>query len=631
MEDLFLDIDNREDQYAELFQGIVEATRFMRDRKGKWAFFILTDGINTNDPANYQVYWPYDRDDVQYFLKQLNLNTYVLPIGIGASPDTSLLRQMVRASGNPTDTFAINSLPRGLRQQIARKVAIKYNNIVRCYPEDPQFKYEEPRTYSAHWIGRPQDAQDSTTFVLRTVTKTLGKVLDEMSWLERWAFGLVGVLGILGAMVFTVPWLERLNFRKRYVRPYQSVQGRIQRDPVTRDELADGQLVVTKCPRQTTSLESWEFVGSKCPNYPKCLDHVSPCDGAGAPSGQEQFFSGKGVFRRLNWIWFGMVGGFLGWTIFALTNVLASSWYNGFLLRFWGERFGAGDRSGQALDAHIQTLTNDTLLGAAFGTGICFMLAWIQERSQPRKLSWLRILIPTVFGLLVSSLVFLFGFFMQYKGWVSSLFISGLISWLLFGLAIGMVLSMRSTLSLKRGIVGGVFAALLGYAVYALGNTLTDYDFAAVKLISFIVLGGLLGFMLVTVVSRPDDFELEYLSPEPFRQVNPISKWLKNGVDIFIGRESGNYVYVKWEDEAVQPYHARLFYDKGLVYIEPLAETLVNGKILPTQANTPLQNGDVIQLGRESNTRMRYREKHRADNNGQPRQTAGGGGFRINT
>ena len=78
------------------------------------------------------------------------------------------------------------------------------------------------------------------------------------------------------------------------------------------------ELVVVKCPRQLTTLATWEYVKNQCPNYPRCLDFQTPCDGAGAPTDRDKFFSGKGMFRRLNWVWFGMVGGFIGWSLFAL-------------------------------------------------------------------------------------------------------------------------------------------------------------------------------------------------------------------------------------------------------------------------------------------------------------------------
>jgi len=626
------ELDSRTDLYAELYRGIAEATRFMRDRRGKWVLFLLTDGKNTENSARYDTYWPYDVSDVQYFLKNLSHSTYVAPIGIGPAPDTGFLRLVVAASYNTNDTCAVGTLPPGLRERIARKMDIQYNNIIRCYPtKDQIFRYKEPRKYAVYWLGRTDGGPDSVSLRFESPKATLanphklGNVFEPLDWLQRWGIGLVGVLFALFAMQTTVPWLSKRNFRKNFVKPYRSEAGRIQRDPVTGDVFQEGQLVVVQCSRQTTALESWEYVGNKCPNYPKCLDNINPCDGAGAPLGSEKFFSSKGSFRRLNWLWFGMVGGLIGWSAFALLKVVASGWYNNLLVQFWSSNFGTGTHT----DADIQTLTDETLLGATFGAGLCFMLAWAEERGQPRKISWLRIILRTVFGTIASLFVFLLGFFLQYKGWIENLFVSGLVTWLLFGLVIGAVLTMRSAITMKRGVLGGLGAAVVGYAVYALSSAYPD-DPATVKLLSFILLGGLLGLLLVTVVSRADDFELEYVSPEQFRQVNPISKWLKNGIEIFIGRESGNYVYVKWDDEAVQPYHARLFYEKGMVYIEPLAETLLNGKLLPLRTNTALQNGDLLQLGRQSNTRMRYREKRRADGGGMPPPANGGSGFRIN-
>jgi hypothetical protein len=625
-------LDGRPDQYAQLYRGIVQATRFMRERSGKWVLFVFTDGQNRENPAWGDIYWPYELSDLNYFLKNLSHNTYVAPIGIGSTPDTAFLRFLSAASYNPNDTCAVNALPPGLRERVVRRMDILYNNIVRCRPSaDPVFRYKEPRRYAVYWHwARQVGLPDSVTYVFQDPLATqsnpheLGEVFEPLDWLSRWGGGVVGVLFALFAMQITMPWISKRNFRKKFVKPYRSEAGRIQRDPVTGDVFQEGQLVVVQCARQTTSLESWEYVGNKCPNYPKCLDNVNPCDGAGAPLGNEKFFSSKGSFRRLNWLWFGMVGGLIGWSAFALLRVLASEWYNGLLLSFWGSNFGVGNHT----DADIKTLTDETLLGATFGAGLCFMLSWAEERGQPRKISWLRIILRTVFGGVASLFVFMLGFFLQYKGWIENLFFSGLVTWLLFGLVVGAVLTMRSAITLKRGILGGLAAAVAGYAVYALGNAFPD-DPATVKLISFILLGGLLGLLLVTVVSRADDFELEYVSPEQFRQINPISKWLKNGIEIFIGRESGNYVYVKWDDEAVQPYHARLFYDKGTVYIEPLAETLLNGKMLPLRANTALRHGDLLQLGRQSNTRMRYREKRRSGNFTLP-PANGGGGFRIN-
>jgi predicted component of type VI protein secretion system len=137
-------------------------------------------------------------------------------------------------------------------------------------------------------------------------------------------------------------------------------------------------------------------------------------------------------------------------------------------------------------------------------------------------------------------------------------------------------------------------------------------DYVLAKLISLILLGALLGSILVTVISAMEDFEMEYISPEKFQSVVPISKWLKSGTEVTIGTDSSNYVYVKWDDGAAQPQHAKLLYENGAVFIVPFADTLVRGQPIPLNRKTALQNGDVIQLGRDSITRMRYKEKRTA-------------------
>lgn len=599
------ELESRPDTCAELHRALVEATRFTRKNKGKWVIFILSDGHNKDNAAEFATQIPYTRDDVvKRFMPALSVGAFVIPIGIGANPDTDFFRDIVRATGNSADTFAVNTIPTGLRRLLGRRVDIRYNNIVSLYLGDRPIFRGEKRIYEGKWMGGPIGHKDSR-YTLSEGTpsnpKNPSKALTGLDWLFNGLAGLGIVGGALGLIATALPFLSRRNFYKKYVRRYHKEPGVTKFDPVTRDELTEGEWVVTKCSRLTTTLASWEFSKNKCPNYPRCLDNmVDRCDGHGAPSGNEKLLSGN---RPLNWVWFGMVGGLIAWTLFALLKNFGAGAYNTLLLHFSGV--------GGLNDQTIANLADDTLLGAAFGAGICFTLSWAEERSQTRNLSWWRIALRTFLGALLSLLVFFFGFYLQNQGIIAHLGLSGLVTWLLFGLVIGSVLSVESSVGLGRGLLGGLLAALFAYGLYALFNAMGNTDFGLAKLFSFILLGGVLGYTLVSVITRLEDFELEYVSPELFRQINPISKWLRRGIDISVGRESGNYVYVKWDDEAVQPVHARLYYDKGAVFIEPLAETLVNGKILPLNTGTPLRNNDLIQYGRTSITRMRYREKRR--------------------
>ena len=181
-----------------------------------------------------------------------------------------------------------------------------------------------------------------------------------------------------------------------------------------------------------------------------------------------------------------------------------------------------------------------------------------------------------------------------------------------------------SSIILSRGLLGGLLAALAAFLIYQIIAYLFK-DYIGAKLISLMVLGGILGSILVTVITALEDFELEYISPQRFKNTVPISKWLKSGIDIFIGTDSGCYVYIKWNDDAVQPQHGRLLYENGAVYIQPLAETMVNGVIIPHNRKMALQNGDIIQLGRASQTRMRYKEKRKDRRPGGPQRRSSNG------
>ncbi|MBN8682929.1 MAG: FHA domain-containing protein [Chitinophagales bacterium] len=593
------------DSFSDLHGALVKAAQFAAVSREKCAIFLFSSGQNNYNPANYINRAPYSSSDVLEFYAKLNSNTGIYTVGVGNNIQDSLLIALPKITANKTDTFTIASIPSNINTQLGQNDEILYNNIFYIKTANPVYR-TEPRAYEAQWIAGPRDHKNTRkefNFGSFSSPFTLCGQESNFDWLIRWLLGLGIVGGLLGIFAIAIPTLDKRNFYKKYVVSYKKQAGITHIDPITQDPITEGESVVIKCNRQICTVSTWEFVKNQCPNYPRCLDFNPPCDGAGAPSDRDKFFSGKGGFRRLNWLWFGMVGGLIGWSIFALFKVFGLSWYNNLIFKLL-----RGLNSIQQ-ENNISTLADDTILGITFGAGVCFTLSWVEERSQPRKISWLRIAMRTVFGILISFLIFFAGFYLRSQAIVSNEILAAFITWFVFGLGIGIVLSLESSISIWRGMLGGIIAAVLAFLILLLFNT----NFGIAKLISLVLMGGALGFTLVTVITRLEDFELEYISPEAYRQTNPISKWLKNGMDIFIGREPGNYVYVKWEDAAVAPFHARLFYDRGIVYIEPLSETMINGKLIPLKTNTPLQNGDLIQLGRNSISRMRYKEKRNAN------------------
>ncbi len=76
-----------------------------------------------------------------------------------------------------------------------------------------------------------------------------------------------------------------------------------------------------------------------------------------------------------------------------------------------------------------------------------------------------------------------------------------------------------------------------------------------------------------------------------------------------IGNQQGSYIYIKWPDHAVLPKHATLYYEKNAVFLLPIGDILLNGEVIGKSNKVKLKNGDIIKLGRDGETQLRYKEK----------------------
>ena len=396
---------------------------------------------------------------------------------------------------------------------------------------------------------------------------------QQFSWLDIMVLGLMIVSVLLLIMSESIPLYKKLVFRTKYVKPYYKVKtpGIQKHDPMSGDAFRDDELVVVRC-RTMTSLETWTFQKHQCMYYPDCMYASNPCRDGESFTAYDRFFSQKGVYRKLNWLWLGSLGG-----VFAGLIWIA--------VKGWG---------------NINLATS--LLGMALGLGLTMGLAWAEERGQGRELSWVRILLRSLAGAAVGGLLFLVASFFPESYGVQ------LLIWSLFGAALGFVLSLNSSILALRGVLAGLVGSLVGFNIYY-GLLLWLKNDSLAIVISLICFGAIMAIIMVTVINRLEDFELEVLSPPGSQRTFPISKWLKQQIDIFIGSDLNNYVPVKWNDDEAQPQHIRLSYDQERVYIEPLAETLLNGRRVPNNKKIPLNDGDVLQLGRSSISRMQYHER----------------------
>jgi len=600
---------------TDLYRATLENIKWLEeDSTEKKILIILTDGRNDIErnpyykpPTNLK---PITEDEIFAEIAKLDSSFLLYPIGLSKEADAVFLQKIANSTLSPNDKYKFAEKVEQVETIFKGVVSgLMSNYTILVKPQNPIFRGEE-RILRVSLPNRP-DLVASKRYSIGSPTNIVDlRPKDPTDWPSIAMLGLLLTGGLLAVLSITIPYVRVREFRRKYVRPYAEVKiPRVtKRDPVTNLAFEDDEMVVVKC-KTMCSLESWQYNDNQCPNYPACknVSH-QPCREGQGQTGNARFFSQKGVYKKLNWLWFGAIGGWVAWGILAIfKNLNLSFIHKGFA--------AAIDTLGITTDIDIEAFTYDILTGFSLGLGLALTLSLVEEFGQSRKRSYLRVFARALLTGAISLFAF-FGGYLIFKELIKVPYLGGLASWSLFGLTLGFVLSFRASIDTFRAILGGLIASIIAYNIYVGINSFSSQDFEMSKMLSFLCLGGVLGFIIVTVVSRLEDFMLEYISPSRYSRVNPISKWLKTGMDIFIGTDSSCYVFIKWTDPAVESRHAKLSYDHDSVYIEPLAETLVNNVEIPLNKATKLQDGDIIQLGKESVSRMRYIEKrnHKATN-----------------
>ncbi len=600
----------------DLYRALKVKTEELRLEEGKRVIILVTDG--KNDISRNPIYqgsdgiMPISEAEIMSMVSELDSQFHIFSVGVGTDVDMALLNNIKEATPSKVDDSRFAPQPVNIEEHLMYIVqGLTSNYIFKLVPGNPIYSGEQRQLFVELLTGHEARGEKMYGFGSSTNPRDLRRVEPPRStdWLFDFLGGILSITGLFVLFSLGVPIYKDYLFRKEYVHPYGKIKkaGVTKRDPVTGDAFDDHENVVNKC-EHMISYASWKYNRNKCVYYPDdCTDGVANVD-------TEQFFSQQGLYKNLNWIWFGTMGGLLAWTSWAILSNIQQLYITLDQMIF---KTLTTENMAKLLNdfgiytdvtSNTMTLVQDTVTGVAMGAGLAFALCWVDERGQSYKLSWGRIFMKTILGAVASGLVFLIGFVINYA-FFRHAFFQGLATWIFFGLLLGFIVSVASGISTKRALVGGILASTAGYLTYY-SVSLWYPNQPTVRMFSYILMGGLMGIVMVSVVTRAEDFELEYIAPQKFRRVNPISKWLKSGIEIYIGTDSSNYVFVKWTDPAVQPKHAKLSYKGGQVFITPYAETLVNGNVIKQGDPHLLNNGDVIQPGRQSATKMLYREKY---------------------
>jgi hypothetical protein len=588
------------DTQPHLYGALIKVLNDLADRQNKQMLFVFSRGVNVSPDYSDRPRLPPRAEDVYAAARSLGERLYLFTVsssrseqGGAAGAEEGFMRKLPGYTPQSDDGHAVGQLPRGVAEIFSNDRRLLSTHVALVRTQDRRFT-GRLRKYVVKDITAKEEFEIEDRFTTYNDPFLLGEEVGAKAWYIPTLTGILLVGFLLAIFYAVIPRLRQQRFLRKSVAPYVARPGRQILDPLTREPIQPGEPVVNVC-SMVVPLNTWRDCGHQCPHYPGCTSNNLQCDGAGQGQSSD-FFALTGSNRLLNWIWFGTLGGLVGWLLYAG------------LVGFGSEYISAVASESLAGMKNGEALVRDAILGACFGMGLTLLLANIEERSQSRRLSWGRILLRTLLGGLVATAAFGLGFFLQQHGNIGSPVLAAAISWVVFGLGLGLVLSINSSIDLKRGVLGGLLAGVAGFLIYWLVGELFDASLFG-KMISLLAAGGLLGLVLDTVVKLAESYEMEYVTPANYRRNVPLSKWLKSNWDIMIGSQPGSQVYIKWADEEVLPEHAILKLDGGRVFIIPHGETLINGRIINGQKRTQLESGDTIQLGRRGTTQMRFWER----------------------
>lgn len=449
--------------------------------------------------------------------------------------------------------------------------------IIQVLTQSAENTHKERRLYRASWM---ENGKEIAFFETEVAWPARGINLRETySFLDLFVLGLTLAAIVLLILSELIPWWKTYRFRKEHVKPYGLVKDEGVQDnhPISGRPIQKEDLVVRYCDRTycRVPLEVWKKRGYQCMHYPL------QCEG-NPRLGNRQFFKQIDFFRQLNWLWFGLLGGVVAWSAVYLLEKAFS----------------------EASD-----MWQNVALGVGLGFGLTLMLSWVEDRGQSRELSLLRIVLRTVVGALASGLIFLFGYFLE--KWIGFNWVAQPLIWLLFSTALGAVLSVSSSIILKRGLISGLIAGSISAILYGVFLVLVD-DTQLARLLAFSILGAIMGYGIIQVVKRLQEIRMEVLSPSERSGISiDLDKWLQAGEKVVIGNHMENKIRVKWVDEFAKVRHAEMRMENQEVRIQPLAdaELWINGEPVKAGKTYILKGGEHIQLARNSRTVFRYMQK----------------------
>ena len=578
-------------------------------RQGRKILIVLTDGKDDHlDIPGYENRGVNPTKD-WVFSNIRNEEVEIYTIGLGDDVDDEFLTRVSSINSGANGRY-YSSDGQGLQlrhiyEEISKKIKGKFNVSLKLVPGDVyagenreltvKFLREQRKPLIANYEFTAGNWSNKIVILDKAPHEEVTKSYLLPLLL---GFGIVALFIFIAAFLF--PLVRNRIFKSRYVTAYKAIPDVFVTCNYCAMEIQEGDEIVQKC-EHTIHYDCWKHNGNKCTEYPlRCKDgHYESVT-------FKDFFSQNGIGAYLSWASFGAIAMILAWLLYEIllgTETGHTEMVRSMMTMFYDNDEEIALQLTNYDEPSMRGLLQGMMLAGAFG---------LAEEMKHFHLSRsiMRILFKTALGAACGFALFFFSTPLALS--LGSPILTGLLQYFIFGVGIGASLSIGSGIQLRNGLIGGAIASFIAYWV-ALGISAIPFiskSPESARLIEFLFIGGIMGGMISVVVSLLENFYLEIENGKHAGRKLPVSKWLKEGLQVHIGREIHNNVVLDWET-AIGGTHAEMSHVKAneTTSIRSLDDnfvTEVNGRIIPTGQDYKLKNGDIITIG---GTHLRYEEK----------------------
>ena len=584
---------------------------------------VLTDG--ENDVSDIEKYKNPDEFREITRPKLLNLiennanNVKIYALGFGENSDDFNeveLKQICMASGNPNGYFLAkpDSILKLLKVRLTDEIAPDYE--LKLLNEEGKKYQGKLRTLTIE-INAPASNIDiavgSVPYALGTTVhqQIVGKESIWGNILKGIITGIVFLLVVMIIIQLIIPLIKNKIFDIKYVKKYKPAENEIRKECLyCGDPLNKGEPVVVKC-KHIVHKTCWGDYGHVCPEY-----------GQNCDEGKQDYFDISDPFSRKNkiyylkWVLFGLISGFLTWIFYLLLkdSGMVKNIASGTLKMILPNL-----SDNNIIELFTLKVSSLLLIGILMGFFLTGFFAYIEEFRRKNLAILGKILLRSLFGSLAGFISFYLGsIILILLNQPYSSFIFDWIPWVIFGASLGFVLSVKTTIVWKYGVLGGLISIIFSFVV--LFFIVGDFGYAAL-LIGFMIYGAGLGFSIATIRSTAEQYFLKILQGKKHEETIPVHKWMSfqgGHNEVYIGNGFSCEIQMNWEKDnpEIAERHAKLYINTSrnipvIVSLEKDKLTTYDGRIeMEPGKEYELFSGNTFKIG---NTVFQYVEKEKSN------------------